>query len=151
MQKRILKDQFDFNDFLAQLQQVKKMGNVKDLMGMIPGVGKAMKDVDVPDDAVTAEDPVKAGTIVALTATAVTTVPVSTAVTEIFNASAASILLSAGTGRDTGVVTTVPPGAAEPATVKVTVPALALAAGDTSIVLVRAAAMISDTFLNDFI
>ncbi|NBU91158.1 MAG: signal recognition particle protein, partial [Flavobacteriia bacterium] len=51
LQKRILKDQFDFNDFLAQLQQVKKMGNVKDLMGMIPGVGKAMKDVDVPDDA----------------------------------------------------------------------------------------------------
>jgi len=51
LQKKIMKNQFDFNDFLAQLQQVKKMGNVKDLMGMIPGMGKAMKDVDVPDDA----------------------------------------------------------------------------------------------------
>ncbi len=50
LQKRIHKDQFDFNDFLAQLQQVKKMGNAKDLMGMIPGIGKSMKDVDVPDD-----------------------------------------------------------------------------------------------------
>jgi len=50
LQKKIMKDQFDFNDFLAQLQQIKKMGNVKDLMGMIPGMGKAMKDVDVPDD-----------------------------------------------------------------------------------------------------
>jgi len=88
---------------------------------------------------------------VAFTATAVTAVPVSTPVTAIFNASAASTLLSAGTGSDTGVVTTVPPVAADPATVSVTVPALALAAGDTSIVLVRAAAMISDTFLNEFI
>jgi signal recognition particle subunit SRP54 len=51
LQKRILKDQFDFNDFLGQLQQIKKMGNVKDLMGMIPGMGKAMKDVDIKDDA----------------------------------------------------------------------------------------------------
>jgi signal recognition particle subunit SRP54 len=51
LQKKIMKDQFDFNDFLAQLEQIKKMGNVKDLMGMIPGIGKAMKDVDVPDDA----------------------------------------------------------------------------------------------------
>lgn len=51
LQKRIQKDQFDFNDFLNQIQQVKKMGNMKDLMGMIPGVGKAMKDVDVDDDA----------------------------------------------------------------------------------------------------
>jgi signal recognition particle subunit SRP54 len=51
LQKRIQKDQFDFNDFLGQLQQIKKMGNVKDLMGMIPGMGKAMKDVDVKDDA----------------------------------------------------------------------------------------------------
>lgn len=51
LQKRIQKDQFDFNDFLAQLQQIKKMGNVKDLMGMIPGMGKAMKDVDIEDDA----------------------------------------------------------------------------------------------------
>ena len=51
LQKKISKNQFDFNDFLAQLQQVKKMGNVKDLMGMIPGMGKAMKDVDIKDDA----------------------------------------------------------------------------------------------------
>jgi signal recognition particle subunit SRP54 len=51
LQKKIMKDQFDLNDFLAQLQQIKKMGNVKDIMGMIPGMGKAMKDVDVPDDA----------------------------------------------------------------------------------------------------
>ena len=51
LQRRIQKDQFDFNDFLAQLQQIKKMGNVKDLMGMIPGMGKAMKDVDIQDDA----------------------------------------------------------------------------------------------------
>lgn len=51
LQKKIMKDQFDLNDFLAQLQQIKKMGNVKDLMGMIPGMGKAMKGVDVPEDA----------------------------------------------------------------------------------------------------
>ena len=51
LQKRIQKDQFDFNDFLGQIQQIKKMGNVKDLMGMIPGMGKAMKDVDIQDDA----------------------------------------------------------------------------------------------------
>ena len=51
LQKKISKNQFDFNDFLAQLQQVKKMGNVKDLMGMIPGMGKAMKDVEIKDDA----------------------------------------------------------------------------------------------------
>jgi signal recognition particle subunit SRP54 len=51
LQKRIIKDQFDFNDFLGQLQQIKKMGNVKDLMGMIPGMGKALKDVDIEDDA----------------------------------------------------------------------------------------------------
>lgn len=51
LQKKIQKNQFDFNDFLAQLQQVKKMGNVKDLVGMIPGMGKAMKDVDIKDDA----------------------------------------------------------------------------------------------------
>ncbi len=51
LQKRIKKNQFDFNDFLGQIQQVKKMGNVKDLMGMLPGMGKAMKDVDVDDDA----------------------------------------------------------------------------------------------------
>ena len=51
LQKRIKKNQFDFNDFLGQLQQVKKMGNVKDLMGMMPGMGKAMKDVEIEDDA----------------------------------------------------------------------------------------------------
>ena len=51
LQKRIAKDQFDFNDFLDQIGQIKKMGNMKDLMGMIPGVGKAMKDVDIDDDA----------------------------------------------------------------------------------------------------
>ena len=50
LQKKIMKDQFDFNDFLAQLQQIKKMGNVKDLMGMIPGMGKAMKGLDIDDD-----------------------------------------------------------------------------------------------------
>jgi len=51
LQKRIKKNQFDFNDFLGQIQQVKKMGNVKDLMGMMPGMGKAMKDVEIEDDA----------------------------------------------------------------------------------------------------
>lgn len=51
LQKRIQKDQFDFNDFLGQLQQIKKMGNVKDLLGMLPGMGKALKDVDIQDDA----------------------------------------------------------------------------------------------------
>lgn len=51
LQKRIAKNQFDFNDFLDQIGQIKKMGNVKDLMGMIPGVGKAMKDIDIDDDA----------------------------------------------------------------------------------------------------
>jgi signal recognition particle subunit SRP54 len=51
LQKRISKDQFDFNDFIAQIQQIKKMGNVKDLMAMIPGVGKAVKDLDIDDNA----------------------------------------------------------------------------------------------------
>ncbi len=51
LQKKIMKDQFDLNDFLAQLQQIKKMGNIKDLMGMIPGMGKAVKDADIPEDA----------------------------------------------------------------------------------------------------
>jgi signal recognition particle subunit SRP54 len=51
LQKKIKKNQFDFNDFLGQLQQVKKMGNVKDLMGMLPGMGKALKDVEIEDDA----------------------------------------------------------------------------------------------------
>jgi len=51
LQKKIAKNQFSFNDFLDQLQQIKKMGNIKDLMGMIPGMGKAMKGVDIDDDA----------------------------------------------------------------------------------------------------
>lgn len=51
LQKKIAKNQFDFNDFLDQIGQIKKMGNVKDLMGMIPGVGKAMKNMDIDDDA----------------------------------------------------------------------------------------------------
>jgi signal recognition particle subunit SRP54 len=51
MQKKIAKNQFGFDDFLKQIQQIKKMGNVKDLMGMIPGMGKAMKGMDIDDDA----------------------------------------------------------------------------------------------------
>ena len=51
MQKKIAKNQFGFDDFLKQIQQIKKMGNVKDLMGMIPGMGKALKGVDIDDDA----------------------------------------------------------------------------------------------------
>jgi signal recognition particle subunit SRP54 len=51
LQKKIRKNKFDFNDFYGQIQQIKKMGNMKDLMGMIPGVGKMMKDVEVSDDA----------------------------------------------------------------------------------------------------
>jgi signal recognition particle subunit SRP54 len=51
LEKRIRKNQFDFEDFKTQLQQIKKMGNLKDLMGMIPGVGKQIKDVDIKDDA----------------------------------------------------------------------------------------------------
>lgn len=51
LEKKIRKNQFDFQDFMDQLQQIKKMGNLKDLMGMIPGVGKAIKDVDIKDDA----------------------------------------------------------------------------------------------------
>ncbi|MBL0096532.1 MAG: signal recognition particle protein [Bacteroidetes bacterium] len=50
LQKKIAKNQFNLNDFLGQLQQIKKMGNIKDLMGMIPGMGKAMKDVDIDND-----------------------------------------------------------------------------------------------------
>jgi signal recognition particle subunit SRP54 len=50
LNKKIRKNQFDFNDFLSQLEQVKKMGNMKDLLGMIPGMGKALKDVDVDDN-----------------------------------------------------------------------------------------------------
>lgn len=51
LQKKIAKNQFGFDDFLSQIQQVKKMGNMKDLMGMIPGMGKALKGVDIDDDA----------------------------------------------------------------------------------------------------
>ena len=51
LQKKIQKNQFDFNDFYAQIQQIKKMGNLKDLAGMIPGVGKAIKDIDIDDNA----------------------------------------------------------------------------------------------------
>jgi len=51
LQKKIAKNEFGFDDFLVQIQQIKKMGNMKDLMGMIPGASKAMKDVDIDDDA----------------------------------------------------------------------------------------------------
>ncbi len=51
LQKKIQKNQFDFNDFLAQIQQIKKMGNLKDLASMIPGVGKQLKDVEIDDNA----------------------------------------------------------------------------------------------------
>lgn len=51
LQKKIAKNQFGFDDFLSQIQQIKKMGSMKDLVGMIPGAGKAMKDIDIDDDA----------------------------------------------------------------------------------------------------
>lgn len=51
LQKKIAKNQFDFNDFLSQIAQIKKMGNIKDLVSMIPGVGKAVKDLDIDDNA----------------------------------------------------------------------------------------------------
>ncbi len=51
LQKKIAKNQFGFDDFLKQIQQVKKMGNMKDLIGMIPGAGKMVKDMDIDDDA----------------------------------------------------------------------------------------------------
>lgn len=51
LQKKLAKDQFNFDDFLAQIQQIKKMGNLKDLAGMIPGMGKVLKDIDIEDDA----------------------------------------------------------------------------------------------------
>src|ERR1700753_3406862 len=54
LNKKIANNKFDFNDFLSQLHQIKKMGNMKDLMGMIPGVGKMMKNVEVDDDALKA-------------------------------------------------------------------------------------------------
>ena len=51
LQEKIAKQQFDFEDFLGQIKQIKKMGNFKDLVAMIPGIGKAMKDIDIDDDA----------------------------------------------------------------------------------------------------
>ncbi|MDD7075885.1 MAG: signal recognition particle protein, partial [Prevotella sp.] len=51
LEKKIRKNKFDFNDFMNQIQQIKKMGNIKDLAAMIPGVGKAIKDVDIDDNA----------------------------------------------------------------------------------------------------
>ena len=51
LQKKIAKNQFNFNDFLNQIKQIKKMGNIKDLMGMIPGMGKALKNIDIDDNA----------------------------------------------------------------------------------------------------
>ena len=51
LQRKLARNQFDFNDFLAQIQQIKKMGNIKDLMAMIPGVGKAVKNLDIDDNA----------------------------------------------------------------------------------------------------
>lgn len=51
LQKKIAKNQFNFNDFLSQIKQIKKMGNIKDLLGMIPGMGKAIKNLDIDDDA----------------------------------------------------------------------------------------------------
>ncbi|MEJ6795483.1 MAG: signal recognition particle protein, partial [Flavobacteriales bacterium] len=51
LEKKIRKNTFDFNDFIGQIQQIKKMGNMKDLLGMIPGMGKALKNVDIDDDA----------------------------------------------------------------------------------------------------
>lgn len=51
LQKKIAKNQFDFEDFLQQINQIRKMGNIKDLLGMIPGVGKAVKDIDIDDNA----------------------------------------------------------------------------------------------------
>ena len=51
LEKKFRKNQFGFDDFLSQIQQIKKLGNMKDLLGMLPGMGKALKDVDIPDDA----------------------------------------------------------------------------------------------------
>ena len=51
LQKKLAKNTFDFNDFMSQIQQIKKMGNVKDLMSMVPGMGKAIKNLDIDDDA----------------------------------------------------------------------------------------------------
>ena len=54
LKKKLVKDQFNFNDFIAQIQQIKKMGNLKDLASMIPGMGKMLKNVDIPDDSLSA-------------------------------------------------------------------------------------------------
>src|SRR5690606_1389530 len=51
LQKKIAKNSFDFDDFLKQIQQIKRMGNMKDLLGMIPGAGKALRDIDIDDNA----------------------------------------------------------------------------------------------------
>ena len=51
LQRKLARNQFDFDDFLAQIEQIKKMGNIKDLLGMIPGMGKAVKDMDIDDNA----------------------------------------------------------------------------------------------------
>ena len=51
LQKKIAKNKFDFNDFMSQISKIKKMGNLKDLASMIPGVGKAIKDIDIDDNA----------------------------------------------------------------------------------------------------
>jgi signal recognition particle subunit SRP54 len=51
LQQKIAKNQFNFNDFIHQIQQIKKMGNIKELASMIPGVGKALKNLDIDDDA----------------------------------------------------------------------------------------------------
>ena len=51
LQRKLARNQFDFNDFLNQIEQIKKMGNIKDLIGMIPGIGKAIKDLDIDDNA----------------------------------------------------------------------------------------------------
>ena len=51
LQRKLARNQFDFNDFLTQIEQIKKMGNIKELMGMIPGIGKAVKDLDIDDNA----------------------------------------------------------------------------------------------------
>jgi signal recognition particle subunit SRP54 len=51
LQKKIAKNKFDYNDFLGQIQQIKRMGNIKELAGMIPGIGKQLKDIDIDDNA----------------------------------------------------------------------------------------------------
>ena len=50
LKKKLVKNQFNFNDFISQIQQIKKMGNLKDLASMLPGMGKMLKNVDIPDD-----------------------------------------------------------------------------------------------------